>query len=412
MYDWANSAFVTTVMTAVFPIYFSQFAAKGLPERDATAIYLYATTGAMVVSALLSPYLGAVADCTGRNRRLLGAALAVALAATAALYFVGEGDWRLGAALFALGNVAASATFVFYDSLLPHIAGPDEIDRVSSAGYALGYVGGGVLLAVNGAMIAKPAWFGIPAGDPTLPYRLSFASVAVWWFVFSIPLFRHVPDPPGAGRSGRGSLLLEALGRLRRTLTELRRYPQAFLMLAAFLLFNDGIGTIIRVAAIYGTEKHLEPAALLGAILMVQFVGIPFSFAFGWLAGRIGAKRSILSGIAVYFVISALAYFMETDLHFFLLAVLVAMVQGGTQALSRSLFASLIPKSKSAEFFGFFGVAEKFAGVLGPAIFAIVAQACGDTRYGVLTVVPFFGFGAILLAKVDVERGRADARSP
>jgi UMF1 family MFS transporter len=411
MYDWANSAFVTTIMTAVFPIYFAEVAAKPLGREQATTVFLAATTAGMVVSALISPYLGAIADCTGRTKRLLGVSLAVALAATAAMFFVGEGAWILGAALFAVANVAATASFVFYDSLLPHVASDEEIDRVSSAGYALGYVGGGVLLALNLAWIAHPDWFGIPAGDGTLPVRLAFLSDAAWWLVFSIPLFRRVPDTAAVPRTGGRALWIDAFARLRGTYANLRRYPQAFLMLAAFLLFNDGIGTVIRVAAIYGTEKNLPREDLIQAILLVQFVGIPFSFAFGALAGRIGAKRAVLLGVGTYFVIAALAFFMETTAHFYALAFLVAVVQGGTQALSRSLFASLVPKDKTAEFFGFFGAAEKFAGILGPPLFGIVASLCGASRWGVLTVVPFFGVGAWLLAKVDVAKGRAQARA-
>jgi MFS transporter, UMF1 family len=411
MYDWANSAFVTTVITAVYPIYFSSVVAKPLGKERATQVFLWATTAGMVVAALVSPYLGALADCTGRIKRLLAVSLAFALASTCGLFFVGEGDWVLGAVLFAVGNIAATASFVFYDSLLPRIASHDEIDRVSTAGYALGYVGGGVLLALNLAWINKPEWFGIPTDDPTLPARLSFVSAGVWWLVFSIPLFRRVPDPPPAPRESGRSLAVEAFVRLGGTYRELSRYPQAFLMLAAFLLFNDGIGTIFRVAAIYGAEKDLPREHLIAAILLVQFVGIPFSFAFGSLAHAIGPKRSILLGVGVYFVIAALAFFMETTAHFYALAILVAMVQGGTQALSRSLFASLIPAHRTAEFFGFFGTAEKFAGIIGPPLFAGVAALCGASRWGVLTVVPFFGFGAWLLARVDVEKGRAAARA-
>jgi UMF1 family MFS transporter len=409
LYDCANSAFMTTVVTAVFPIYFAEVAAKPLGHERATGAFLVATTCGMVVSALLAPYLGALADCSGRTKRLLGATLAVALAATAGLFFVGEGDWRLGAALFALSNTAASATFVLYDSLLPRIASADEVDRVSSAGYALGYLGGGVLLALNLAWIAKPGMFGIPAGDATLPARLAFLSAAAWWLLLSIPMFRRVPDPPAVRAPSGRSVTVEAFARLSETYRDLRRYPNAFLMLAAFLLVNDGIGTIIRVAAIYGTEKHLPKNDLIAAILLVQFVGIPCSFAFGWLAGRIGAKRAVLGGIGVYVVISAVAFFMETTTHFYALAVLVATVQGGTQALARSIFATLVPPKKTAEFFGFFGVAEKFAGVIGPPVFALAAWLGGESRWGVLTVLPFFGIGALLLLRVDIAKGRAQA---
>jgi UMF1 family MFS transporter len=409
MYDWANSAFLTTIVTAVFPIYFAEVAGAPLGHEKATTTFLAATTVGMVVSAVLSPYLGALADCTGRTKRMLGISLALALAATAGMFFVGRGDWMLGAVLFALANIAATASFVFYDSMLPRIASADEMDRVSTAGYALGYVGGGVLLALNLAWISKPGWFGIPESDATLPARLAFLSVAVWWLAFSIPLFRRVPEAPASPSEGSGASWVQAFRRLGETYRDLRTYPQAFLLLAAFLLFNDGIGTVIRVAAIYGAEKHLPASDMIAAILLVQFVGIPFSFGFGWLAGKIGAKRAVLAGVCVYFGIAALAFFMETVADFYMLAILVAMVQGGTQALSRSLFASMVPPHKTSAFFAFFGVAEKFAGVIGPPAFALVAGLCGGSRYGVLTVIPFFGLGALLLARVDVAKGRAQA---
>jgi UMF1 family MFS transporter len=308
-------------------------------------------------------------------------------------------------------NIGVSASFVFYDSLLPHIATPDEMDRVSSAGYALGYIGGGLLLALNLAWILKPAMFGLP--DAGVASRLSFLSVAVWWLVFSIPLFRRVSEPvvrphdlpPGLGP------LTASFRQLIGTLRELTRYRQAFLMLLAFLIYNDGVGTIIRMAGPYGKEIGLPEDALIAAFVMVQFVGIPFAFAFGWLAGQIGAKTSIFVALVVYMVISVIAYYMTNVWQFFLLSFLVATVQGGSQALSRSLFATMIPRHKSSEFFGFFGVFEKFAGIVGPAIFAITVRATGSSRNAILSVIGFFVVGAVLLWMVDVEKGQLAARA-
>jgi UMF1 family MFS transporter len=314
------------------------------------------------------------------------------------------------------------------------VAKPDEIDRVSTSGYALGYVGGGLLLALNLAWIQKPQWFGLPSGPglsdaaATLPARLAFLSVAVWWLLFSIPLFRHVPEPaataprsdlaPVEGRNrGRGLLggffgvPRAAFARLREAFRDLCGYRQAAVLLIAFLIYNDGIGTIIRMAAIYGTEIGIGRGALIGSILVVQFVGIPCSFIFGGLAGRIGAKRSIHLGLCVYGVISVLGYFMTTAWHFFVLASLVGMVQGGTQALSRSLFASMIPRSRSAEFFGFWAVVEKFAGIFGPGLFALAIVLTGSSRIAILSVIAFFLAGGILLHFVDVERGRREAQA-
>ena len=409
MYDWANSAFFTTIVTAVFPIYFSKVAAKSLGDENATNAYLIATTVGMVASAIFAPYFGALADVSGRTKRLLAVTLAIAVLSVAGLFFVGEGDWKLGAGLFALANMAGSMTFVLYDSLLPRIASHDEVDRTSTAGYALGYIGGGLLLALNLAWIANPRAFGISGSDATLPTRLAFLSVAVWWLGFSIPMFLRVPEPPALRLRSKRTLAAEAFAQIVETYKNLRRYPQAFLMLGSFLLVSDGIGTIIRVAAIYGTEKDIDPKHLITAILLVQFIGVPCSFAFGWLAGKIGSKRAVLLGIGIYLATSVLAFFMDTTAEFYALAVLVATVQGGTQALARSMFATLVPKAKTAEFFGFFGVAEKFAGVVGPPLFALVAWWGGESRWGVLTVFPFLGLGAWLLLKVDLAKGRAQA---
>jgi UMF1 family MFS transporter len=336
------------------------------------------------------------------------------------MFFIQEGHWLLALVLFVLANIGANGSFVFYDALLPHVAREHEMDRVSTAGYALGYIGGGLLLAFCLLMTQKPAWFGLPhgqglsAGDASLPARISFVLTALWWLLFSIPLFRRVgePAPPAhAAGSTRISAIGDSLAQLRRTLRELAVYRQALVMLIAFLLYNDGIGTIIRMAAIYGEEMGLSRGVMIGAIVMVQFVGIPFAFLFGSLAGRIGARRAIFLGLAAYAGISVLGYFMRTATHFLVLAGLVGVVQGGTQALSRSLFASLIPRQKSGEFFGFFSVFEKFAGIFGPLVFAGTIAATGSSRNAILSVIAFFAVGAAILAAVDVDRGAAEAHA-
>ncbi len=419
MYDWANSAFLLVIITAVFPIYFSRVTAADLPATTATFRFSLATTLGLALIALLAPFLGALADYAAAKKRMLGVFLILGAGAVAGMFFLERGDWLAALVLFVAANIGANGSFVFYDSLLPHIANHDEMDRVSTAGYALGYLGSGLLLALNLAWIQHPAWFGLPSGpgltpgQATLPTRLAFLSVAVWWLLFSIPLFRRVPEPARRLESDEHagmSAARVALVRLRETFTELRGYRNAFLMLLAFLIYNDGIGTIIRMAAIYGTELGIGQGALIGSILLVQFIGVPASFLFGGLAGRIGTKRAILLGIAVYAAISIQGYRMHTAADFFLLAVLVGLVQGGTQALSRSLFASLIPRHKSGEFFGFFAVVEKFAGILGPAVFALMLSLTGSSRGAVLSVIVFFVVGAVLLLRVDVGEGQRLAR--
>lgn len=412
MYDWANSAFMTTVIAAVFPVYYAEVAARDLDPTDATLRFSIATTIALTLVALTAPPLGALADYAAMKKRLLLVFQAIGVVATALMFFIGEGDWSLALVLFVIGNIGVSGAFTFYDSLLPHIARPDELDRVSSAGYALGYLGGGLLLALNLLWIARPEWFGLP--DANVAARLSLLSVAVWWAVFSIPLFRRVPEPPAPAHAEplTGLALVGAsFAQLGATLRELTKFRHALLMLVAFLVYNDGINTIIRMASIYGAEVGIASEHLILALLLVQFVGIPFAFAFGWLADRIGARPSVFLALVVYTIISVMGYFLDSAADFYLLALLVATVQGGSQALSRSLFASMIPKHKSSEFFAFFAVFEKFAGILGPAIFAYTIGATGSSRNAILSVIAFFVVGALLLAMVNVAEGQRVARA-
>ncbi len=409
MYDWANSAFQTTVITAVFPRFFADYAAAGLPATAATQRFAWASTIAAVVVAILGPVLGAIADYRAAKKRLLGFSLAVGVTATTMMAFIGRGEWEFAAAVFIVGNIAMAASLVFYDSLLPHLAAPEELDRVSTAGYAVGYVGGGALLIVNLVWILSPHTFGLP--DAAAATKLSFISVAAWWLLFSIPLFRRVPEPPAiAGQAPAGSLLTVGFQLAWRTLRELRSYPNALLMLVAFLLYNDGIQTMIRMSSIYGAEAGIDANAQIAAFVMVQFVGIPFSFLFGSLAGRIGAKPAIFLSLFVYTIVSFIGYFLSQTWHFFVLAFLVGMVQGGSQALSRSLFARMIPRDRSSEYFGFFSVFEKFGQIFGPLVFAAAVTMTGSSRAAVISVILFFIAGAAVLSRVDVAAGEAQAK--
>lgn len=408
LYDFANSAVQTTIIAAVFPVYFQRVAAADLPASVATSRFAWATTIAIIIVAIVAPILGALADTRRLKKPLLGIFLAIGAASTAAMYLVQQGDWKLALILFVITNVGVAGSIVFYESLLPHIARGEELDRVSTAGYAIGYLGGGLLLALNLAMIQQPQWFGIP--DAGVATRLALASVAVWWVVFSFPLFRRVPEPrvaPSVSMSA-GAALTQSVRQLASTFRELRRYKQASLLLLAFFLYNDGIQTIIRMAAIYGAEVGIDQSALIGALLLVQFVGVPCSFAFGALAGKIGPKKAVIFGLIAYTGIVLFTYYMTNAREFYILAGAVGMIQGGTQALSRSMFASMIPRHRSSEFFAFFGVFERYAGVLGPAIFAIMASL-GTSRTAILTLIPFFIAGMLLLLKVDVAAGRREA---
>lgn len=407
-YDWANSTYFTTVITAVFPSFFATYAAKGLSPAEATARFGMLTTVSVAVVAIASPILGALADYSGIKKRSLGIFMAVGVAACAAMVLIGEGDVQLASILFFVGNIGVSGSLVFYDSLLPHVAADDETDRVSAAGYALGYVGGGILLLINLAWILQPQMFGF--ADTVGAIRASFLSVAVWWAVFSLPLFRHVPEPPVSAHDRSEAALSVAFARLGRTFREIRRYRHAFLLFIAMLLYQDGIQTIIRMAAVYGAEVGIDQTSQIGAFVMVQFVGIPFSFLFGSLGARIGTKRSIFIGIATYALATMLAFFMTNVTHFFMLAFLIATVQGGTQALSRALFARLIPRDQTSEFFGFFAVAERFATIFGPALFTLSVVFTGSSKAAILAILLLFVAGALVLSRVDEEEGMRAAQ--
>ena len=412
MYDWANSAFTCTIITAIFPVYFTAVAGAELPHGEPTRLLARTTTVALATSAVLAPLLGALADIAPLKKTLLGVFTAIGCIAAGGLVLVQRGDWLLASILFGAGNIGFAASLTFYDSLLPHIAGPRDIDRVSTAGFALGYLGGGLLLALNVAWVLTPASFGFrDAGQAS---RASFFSVAIWWALFSVPLFRRVPEPevrtmPGT-RSAAALARTSFLG-LVHTMSELRRYRNALLLLLAFVIYSDGINTIIRMATSYGTELGLSQSALITAVLLVQFAGIPFAFAFGLIAGRIGAKPAIFLTLTVYTAISVMGYFMKTERDFYLLALMVATVQGGSQALSRSLFASMIPRARSSEFFGFFSIFEKFGAIAGPAAFEVASRATGSTRSAILSVIVFFVAGAAVLLFVNVREGQAAAES-
>jgi MFS transporter, UMF1 family len=405
-YDWANSAYFTTVITAVFPAFFATYAAAGLSPAQATARFSAITTLSVALVAIAAPLLGAIADYSGARKRLLAAFMVPGVIACFAMVFIQRGDWQLAATLFVIGNIGVSGSLVFYDSLLPHVAKPEETDRVSASGYALGYLGGGVLLLLNLAWILQPATFGF--ADAAAATKASFASVAIWWLVFSIPFFRRVPEPVrqlDPNETPGRVALAAAFSRLAVTFREIRRYRQAFLLFLAMLLYQDGIQTIIRMASIYGAEIGIEQTAQIGAFVMVQFIGIPCSFLFGALGARIGTRRAIFISIAVYTLATVLGYFMTTVTHFFILAALVATVQGGAQALSRALFSRLVPANKVSEFFGFFSIAERFATVLGPGVFWASIALTGSSRSAVLFIITFFIAGAFVLSRVDEEEG-------
>ena len=407
LYDWANSAMWTVVITAVFPVFYASVPAAGLGEDAVRRQFSLITTVCMAVAALLGPILGAIADYARMKKRLFGVFFGLGVATTAALFFVHRGQWVLAAVLFGLANIGIASSFVFYDAMLPHIARPDEADRLSTTGFAAGYLGGGVCLALCVALIRWAGPLGL-AGPDGLPARASFVVVAIWWLVFTLPYFFRVPEPPLSiteGEKPGENLVRVAFTRIGATLRELKTYREAFVLLVAFLLYSDGIGTINRMAALFATSLAIPSDFTILCILLVQFVGVPFAILFGKLAGRIGAKRGILVALCGYIVVCVAASRITDKWGFLVICLLVGMVQGGAQALSRSLFSTLIPKHKSGEFFGLFSTLDKFAGILGPLVFGLAPSV----HAAVLWVVAFFIVGAALLCFVDVDAGRRAA---
>lgn len=409
LYDWANSAFATSVVSAILPVYFANVAAHSMAKHEATALWGYASAAALAITAVISPIAGALADQTRRRKPILLVCVLAGAAGTLTLALAPNEAWWGLLAAFGVAFIAFATGNVLYDSLLPSVANEHEMHAVSSRGFAWGYLGGGVLLALHLALILMPHRFGL--ADAGMATRVAFASVAVWWLAFAIPLFRDVPEPQAAAAGVPARELLRAtFAQLLRTIAHLRQRRDLFAFLVAFWLYSDGIGTIIKMATIYGAEVGIGQKDLIGALLMVQILAAPAAILFGRMAGPLGPKRAVMIGIAGYGGISVFAFFLSTPTHFWILAGMVAMFQGGTQAISRSMFASLVPRSQTGELFGFYSVSEKLAGVVGPILFGVVTQLTGGGRMATLTLLPLFIGGAWMLSRVDLERGRREAQ--
>ncbi|HQJ32120.1 MAG: MFS transporter [Anaerolineaceae bacterium] len=413
MYDWANSAFATTIMGAILPTYFATYIASG----NSVPIWGYAVAIGSLIAALLSPILGGIADFRASKKLFLGIFAALGIISTALLFFVsGPEQQTLCIVLYILGTIGFAGSLVFYDSLLPHVAKPEDMDKVSSRGYAVGYIGGGVLLLINVLMIfLGPNLLTNMTNEAAtqLMMRLSLASVAIWWAVFSIPLFRRVKEPAAMAEKqeiGKNGITV-SLQRLGKAFREIRDYQDLFWFLLTFLVYSNGIGTIITMAAAFATDLGFSTMTVLGTFLMVQFVAAPFALLFGRLGSKLGNKKAISISLVIYTLVAIIGFFMTKDWHMFALGFGVATVQGGSQALSRSLIGKLMPKSKTAEFYGLFSVSEKFNTIIGPAIMALVTQLTGNVRLGIISLVIFFIAGILMLQKVDLERGARKAKA-
>jgi MFS transporter, UMF1 family len=400
LYDWANSAFATTVMAGFFPTFFRQYWSAGADSSLTTFRLGMANALAGLAIALLAPFLGAVADRGGHRKRMLAAFSLLGILATLLLYFIAQGQWLAAALLFALGTLGFNGGVVFCDALLLDVAKPADYDRVSAQGYALGYLGGGLLFAINVLMVSKPAWFGLAGVSDAV--RWSFVTVAVWWLVFMLPLLCFVKESAPEGRRGWRESLSAGWRELVATARKVRSQPVVLQFLVAYWLYIDGVNTVVKMAVDYGLAAGIASTHLLGALLLTQFVAFPASLAFGWLGGKIGARLSVLLGLAVYSLLTGWAYFLDSALEFYLMAAVLGLVQGGVQSLSRSMFGRLVPEGKSAEYFGFYNMVGKFGTVLGPALMGVVALVSGSTRISILALLMLFLGGGFMLWRVRV----------
>ncbi len=409
LYDWANSAFATTVIAGFFPIFFRQYWSTGTDVTITTFRLGVSNSVASLVIVALAPVLGAIADKGGTKKKFLLFFAVMGVVMTGALYFVAEGNWGFAVLLYALGIIGFSGGNVFYDSLIVDIAGPKKIDFVSALGFAMGYLGGGILFAFNVFMTLRPELFGLASQSEAI--RISFISVAIWWAVFSIPVFLFVKEARVKDHQAGWHAIAGGLCQLRMTFKEIRRLRVVSLFLLGYWLYIDGVNTIVRMAVDYGLSLGFDANSLIVALLITQFVGFPSALAFGKIGEKLGPKIGIFIGISVYIAVTTWAFFMTSVVEFYALAVAIGLVQGGVQSLSRSFYTRIIPSNKSAEFFGFYNMLGKFAAVIGPALMGWVGIISGDSRFGILTIIPLFAAGAIFLFLVNEQEGTRMAKA-
>ena len=403
-YDWANSAYSTTVMAGFFPLFFKEYWADPHNPSQSTFYLGMANSIASMVVAALAPLLGSVADQGSAKKKFLTFFAFLGVIMTGGLWMVAQGNWQMAVLFYVIATIGFASGNVFYDALLPSLASEERVDAVSSLGFGLGYLGGGLLFLVNVFMYLKPELFGIP--DGTTAIKLSFLSVAVWWAVFTIPLILFVPEPKNYENIDFNNAIRMGWVQLVQTFKEIRNMKVVGTFLLAYWFYIDGVDTIIRMAVDYGMSLNFPGESLIIALLIVQFVAFPAALVYGRLASKVGTKTAIMIGIIAYSFITFLGYFITKTWHFYVLAILIGLFQGGIQALSRSLYTRIIPAEKSAEFFGFYNMLGKYAAIIGPALMGTISLVTGSARLGILSILLLFILGAFLLNKVDLDEGK------
>lgn len=399
LYDWANSAFATTVMVGFFPVFFKQYWSEGADPTLTTARLGFAISAGSFLMAVIAPSLGALADSRSFKKGFLFIFMILGVCSVASLAFWPAGLWVAPAIAYVIAMMGFNSANVFYDSLLPSIASGKKADSASGLGYSLGYLGGGVLFLINILMFKNPESFGLT--DSTAAIKASFLTVSIWWFLFSLPLLKNVPEPKSQHNKKplTESILQSVLG-LKKTFKEIFKNKNLAIFLVAYWLYIDGVYTVMTMSVDYGLSLNLQASDLITAILLVQFIGFPCALVFSKLSHKIGCRIPILFALLVYSIMVIAATYMKTALHFYLMAAVIGMVQGGVQALSRSLFANMIPESKSGEYFGLFNLVGKFASVLGPALVGISAYVTGNSRLGLMGLIILFAAGGVALLRV------------
>lgn len=405
MYDWANSSFATTVMAGFFPLFFKQYWNAGVDATESTFHLGVANSVASFIVAFLAPLVGAIAD-KGRARvRLLALFTVLGAAMTASFYLIGKGDWQAACGVYVLASIGFWGGNQFYDSLLTDVSEEHEYDLVSGYGYALGYLGGGLLFAVNVAMVTKPALFGLASTADAV--RWSFVTVGVWWLVFTLFTLTLVRERPTNVPLPAMQAIRAGASELWGTIRHLRSDRTLLWFLLAYWFYIDGVNTVMKMAVDYGLSLGLKQTALITALLVVQFIGFPAALGFGWLGQKVGPRAGILIGVAVYAGICFYAYFLNTERQFFAMAIIIGLVQGGVQSLSRSLFGRLVPPGRAGEFFGFYNLMGKAAAILGPTLTGVVALLTHDSRLAIMSIVLLFIIGAVFLARVRLTEASA-----
>ena len=403
-YDWANSAYSTTVIAGFFPLFFKEYWADPHNPNQSTFYLGMANSIASMVVAALAPLLGSVADRGSAKKKFLTFFAFLGVIMTGGLWMVAQGNWQMAVLFYVMATIGFSSGNVFYDSLLPGLVSEERVDAVSSLGFGLGYLGGGLLFLVNVFMYLKPEMFGIPDGATAI--KLSFLSVAIWWAVFTIPLILFVPEPKNYETVDFNNAIRMGWVQLVQTFKEIRNMKVVGTFLLAYWFYIDGVDTIIRMAVDYGMSLNFPGESLIIALLIAQFVAFPAALIYGRLASKIGTKMAIMVGIIAYSFITFLGYFMTEPWHFYVLAILIGLFMGGIQALSRSLYTRIIPPEKSAEFFGFYNMLGKFAAIIGPALMGTIALVTGSARLSILSILLLFILGAFFLNKVDIKEGK------